>query len=257
MSVKQLERNIRVVASMMDQGAARASSGQRSGGSSTSRRLAMNEAQKLGRSYGEIQLLKQRQGYQIENLNADMAGAKATQLSRLAQLMQGDVDQSRKTIKRTRLSNAILKRQQDSIFKDRATAKRQFNRDSQQNRNKLRGAKNVLKDANRKTNNDNKKMRREMGVVGKGFQVAARQGQRELTGLYISTQAGIDQASMPYRKSIIFDPLEPIAGLPPEKNIPTFNTPQSPINTYANAIMGGAQTALNFSKMTSDGLKFY
>ena len=65
MSIKQLERNIRVVASMMDQGAAKAAAGQRGGGSSTSRRLAMNEAQKLGRQYGEIQTLRQRQGSQI------------------------------------------------------------------------------------------------------------------------------------------------------------------------------------------------
>ena len=257
MSTKQLERNIRVVASMMDQGAARASSGQRGGGSATARRLAMNDAQKLGRSYGEIQMLKQKQGYQIESMNADMAGEKALKLKQLARLMQGDVEQSRKTIKRTRLANAVLKRQQDSIFTDRSIAKREFNRNSQQNRNKLRGQKNVLKDTNRKINQDTKKMRRNMNIVEKGFQVAARQGQRDLTGLYISTQGSIDQASMPYRKSIIFDPLEPIAGLPPEKNIPTFNTPQSPINSYANAILGGVQQGLQYSKMTPDGLKFY
>ena len=100
-------------------------------------------------------------------------------------------------------------------------------------------------------------MQREMAVTKEGFQLAARQGQRDLTGLYIQTQASVDQASMPYRKAIIFDPLEPIAGLPPEKRIPTFNTPESPINSYANAILGGAQTALNFTKMTSTGLKFY
>ena len=44
--------------------------------------------------------------------------------------------------------------------------------------------------------------------------------------------------------SIIFDPLEPIVeGLPPEKRIRHSLTPQSPINSYANAIMGGVQTA--------------
>ena len=98
---------------------------------------------------------------------------------------------------------------------------------------------------------------RELEIATQGFEIAARQGQRELTGLYINTQAQIDQASMPYRDAIIFDPLEPIEGLPPEKRIPSFSQPKSPINSYANAILGGVNTALSFSKMTSDGLKFY
>lgn len=257
MSTKQLERNIRVVASMMDQGAAKASAGQRGGGSSTSRRLAMNEAQKLGRTYGEIQLLKQRQGYQIETMNADMTGRKALQLKQMAKAMQSDVKQSQFTIAQTKKANDILQRQQNSIFKDRGITRKEFKSAAGQNRNRLRAIDDRLGQEKRQINESRRKMQREMAVTKEGFQLAARQGQRDLTGLYIQTQASVDQASMPYRKAIIFDPLEPIAGLPPEKRIPTFNTPESPINSYANAILGGAQTALNFTKMTSTGLKFY
>ena len=257
MGLKQLERNIRVVASMMDQGAARASAGQRGGGSSSSRRLAMNEAQKLGRTYGEIQLLRQKQGYQIEAMNASMTGEKALKLKQTAQAMRNDVRQSKSTISQTKSANKILQRQQKSIFKDRGILRKEMMSKSKQNRLKVKGLDNKLMDTKRQINDGVRRMQREMAITTEGFQLAARQGQRDLTGLYIQTQASIDQASMPYRKSIIFDPLEPIAGLPPEKRIPTFNTPESPINSYANAIMGGAQTALNFSQMTSNGLKFY
>ena len=257
MSTKQLERNIRVVASMMDQGAAKASAGQRGGGSSTSRRLAMNEAQKLGRSYAEIQLLKQRQGYQIEAMNADMTGEKALKLKQMAKAMQGDVQQSKLTIQQTKNSNEILKRQQKSIFRDRSILKREFKYATRQNQNRIQSFSDRLQAEKRDINDGIRKMERDMAITKEGFQLAARQGQRELTGLYIQTQASIDQASMPYRQSIIFDPLEPIAGLPPEERIPTFNTPESPINSYANAIIGGAQDVLRASQMTSSGLKFY
>ena len=257
MGVKQLERNIRVVASMMDQGAAKATAGQRGGGSSTARRLAMNSAQELGRTYGEIQMLKQRQGHRVETMNADMRGEKAAGLSRLAEIMQNDVNQSKSTIAQTKSTNKILERQQESIFSERAQAVTEFGLNSKGNRNKIQGLNDMLSQTMRKVNLDYNKMNMDMAITKEGFQLAARQGQRDLTGLFIQTQASIDGASMPYRKSIIFDPLEPIAGLPPEKRIPTFNTPESPVNTYANAIMGGAQTALSFSKMTSTGLKFY
>ena len=256
MSVKQLERNIRVVASMMDQGSAR-STASRSGGSSTSRRLAMNEAQKLGRTYGEIQLLKQKQGYQTQLMNSEMQGEKATQLSRLAEAMQNDVNQSKSVISQTKNQNKILQRQQESIFEKRKEGLSAFTQGGLQLQNRLSASGEALGNAKREVLMNARKGMRDLEIETQSFPIGARQGQRELTGLYINTDAQIDSASMPYREAIIFDPLEPIAGLPPQKRIPTFSRPESPINSYANAIMGGAQTALSFSTMTSDGLKFY
>ena len=186
-----------------------------------------------------------------------MTGEKALKLKQMAKAMQGDVQQSKLTIQQTKNSNKILKRQQESIFKDRSILKREFKYATRQNQNRIQAFNDRLQAEKREINDGIRKMDREMAITKEGFQLAARQGQRELTGLYIQTQASIDQASMPYRQSIIFDPLEPIAGLPPEERIPTFNTPESPINSYANAIIGGAQDALQFSKMTSTGLKFY
>ena len=257
MSIKQLERNIRVVASMMDQGAAKAAAGQRGGGSSTSRRLAMNEAQKLGRQYGEIQTLRQRQGSQLSQMNADMAGPQATKLARLAESMQNDVTQSRSLIKQTKSTNKMLKRQQESIFSQRKEGIRAFSQNSRLRQFQLRKSNDDLKAAAKNNMIEYRKAKQDFKITKQGFRIASRQGQRELTGLYLQTDAMLDQASMPYRDAIIFDPLEPIEGLPPEKRIPSFSQPQSPINSYANAIMGGVQTAMNFSTMTSDGLKFY
>ena len=256
MSIKQLERNIRVVASMMDQGAARATAG-RTGGSSTSRRLAMNEAQKLGRTYGEIQLLKQQQGYQMQLMNSEMQGEQATQLTRLAQAMQNDVDQSKSVVRQTRSQNKILQRRQESIFAKRDENISAFKQGNLLLQNQLSASGEALGNAKRQVLMNARKGMRDLEIETQSFPIGARQGQRELTGLYINTDAQIDQASQAYRDAIIFDPLEPIEGLPPEKRIPSFSRPESPINSYANAIMGGVQTALNFSTMTSDGLKFY
>ena len=256
MKSKQLERNIRVVANMMDQGAARSGS-QRTGGSSSSRRLAMNEAQKLGRSYGEIQMLKEKQNLQMANMNADMQGTQAMKLGRLAVSMQNDVVQARSLIKQTKGANKILAQRQKSIFSKRREGMKDFKTTARLGITAMRKSSDDLANSRHSVLNATRKGMRDFNITQEGFQIAARQGQREATGLYLQTNATIDQASMPYRSAIIFDPLEPIEGIPPEKSVPSFNFVENPINSYANAIMGGAQDALDRSRMTSEGLKFY
>lgn len=257
MSMTKLKRNIQIVASMMDQGSIKARASQRGGGSSSARRLAMNEAQKLGRTYAEISNLRQKQGYQTELMNAEMAGPKAIELSRLANAMQADVNQQNSLIRQSVSTKTIAQRQMDSIFAKRTENMKVFDAQGKLIQNKLeRQGEELGWDRDALMQRVWKGMR-DLEIETQGFEIAARQGQRELTGLYINTQSQIDQVSMPYRDAIIFDPLEPIEGLPPEKRIPSFSQPESPINSYANAIMGGVNTALSFSKMTSDGLKFY
>ena len=257
MSMKKLERNIRVVASMMDQGAARAGASTRGGGSSSARRLAMNDAQKLGRTYAEISSLRQKQGYQMELMNSEMTGPKAIELGRLANAMQSDLKQMRSLVRQSKSTRAISQRQMDSIFAKRAENIAVSDLNSKLLFNKLERQGEELGAERTAVMQRTWKAIRDLEIETQGFEIGARQGQRELTGLYINSQAQIEQASMPYRDAIIFDPLEPIEGLPPEKRIPSFSKPESPINSYANAILGGVQTALSFSQMTSDGLKFY
>ena len=190
-------------------------------------------------------------------MNSEMQGEQATQLTRLAQAMQSDVDQSRSVVRQTRSQNKILQRRQESIFAKRDENISAFKQGNLLLQNQLSASGEALGNAKRQVLMNARKGMRDLEIETQSFPIGARQGQRELTGLYINTDAQIDQASQAYRDAIIFDPLEPIEGLPPEKRIPSFSRPASPINSYANAIMGGVQTALNFSTMTSDGLKFY
>ena len=86
-----------------------------------------------------------------------------------------------------------------------------------------------------------------------GFELARRQGEREYTALTTSTLNEIKGAATPYREAIIFDPLEPIAGLKPEKGIYTPVAKPSYSNILAQSFISGAQGALGMSYTNSSG----
>ena len=89
------------------------------------------------------------------------------------------------------------------------------------------------------------------------FALANRQGGRELESLYIGTEARINEASMPFRDSIIFDPIAPIAGLAPEYYAPTKVYEPSGLDIALGTIQGGVQGALSMSyKKEGGGLGF-
>ena len=91
-----------------------------------------------------------------------------------------------------------------------------------------------------------------------GFELANRQGQRELESLYIQTQSTIDQASQPFRESIYFDPLEPIKGLKPTYEAPTKVYEPSGLDVGLNALGAGIGGAMNFSyQKPGGGLGFF
>lgn len=77
-----------------------------------------------------------------------------------------------------------------------------------------------------------------------GYGLAARQGQRELDSLFLRTQGQLDEASMPYRESIIFDPQKPLPGLYPVVAQPTYEKPQSTGSVIANALTAGVSGAM-------------
>ena len=90
------------------------------------------------------------------------------------------------------------------------------------------------------------------------FDLAKRQGEREMESLYIGTQGRIDEASMPYRDAIIFDPLEPIAGLKPDYYAPTKIYEPSGLDIALGAVQGGVQGAMQFSyQKEGGGLGFF
>lgn len=83
-----------------------------------------------------------------------------------------------------------------------------------------------------------------------GFALAGRQGAREMKALQIQTQSVIDEASMPYRKAIIFDPIRPIKGLRPEYLAPTKVYEPSTVGMIGNSILSGAQGAISLGTYT-------
>ena len=124
--------------------------------------------------------------------------------------------------------------------------------------NQLVGEKRGLRAAKRKIDQSYGQAKRQTKkLLLPSFDIAKRQGVREMSGLYLQTDAAIEQASTPFRESIIFDPIAPIRGLRPEKLTPTTTPVQSPMSQYGNALIAGVDQALKFSEMTSTGLKFY
>ena len=90
------------------------------------------------------------------------------------------------------------------------------------------------------------------------FDLAKRQGEREMESLYIGTEGRIDEASMPFRESIIFDPLEPIAGLRPEYYAPTKVYEPTGLDIALGTVQGGVQGAMQFSyQKEGGGLGFF
>jgi len=173
----------------------------RSGGSGTADRLAMNVAQKLGQTWGQMQLQSQSRSARLGLMNTAMRGETATQLGRMALQMQ---DQAEK-IKYTNSRYAADTGYETSVFRD---------------------------------------------LTIPSFDLAGRQGAREMKSLQIQTQGVINEASMPYRKAIIFDPIRPIKGLKPEYMAPTKVYEPSTAGIIGNSILSGVQGAINLGTFT-------
>ena len=96
-----------------------------------------------------------------------------------------------------------------------------------------------------------------------GFELAKRQGLREMDALAIRTQAEMDNASMPFRKSITFEPQRALPGFKPmaEQYRPqlvneNMKGPSSG-DVIMGAVMGGVSGALQGATTNKNGdLKF-
>lgn len=193
-----LERDIQNVAAVVGAATTRAVASQRQGGSSSSQRLALNDIQKLGRTYGLLENRNRSRQARIGLLNGAMQGERATELGRYALASQNNAE---------RMKYASGKANRESAY----------NLD-------------VFKD-----------------LTMPSFDLAKRQGEREIESLYIQTEARIDEASQPFRESIWFDPLEPIAGLRPEYMAPTKVYEPSGLDIGLNALGAGINGAMSAS----------
>ena len=86
-----------------------------------------------------------------------------------------------------------------------------------------------------------------------GFELARRQGEREYAALVNNTYNEVEAAATPYRKAIIFDPLEPIAGLQPKKGLYTKLEGPSMGQTIGRAFISGVQGAMSQSYTNQQG----
>ena len=193
-----LERDIQNVAAVVGAASTRAVASQRQGASSSSQRLAMNDIQALGRTYGLLENRNRNRQARIGLLNGAMQGERATELGRYALASQNNAE---------RMKYASGKANRESAY----------NLD-------------VFKD-----------------LTMPSFDLAKRQGEREIESLYIQTEARIDEASQPFRESIWFDPLEPIAGLKPEYMAPTKVYEPSGLDIGLNALGAGINGAMSAS----------
>ena len=85
------------------------------------------------------------------------------------------------------------------------------------------------------------------------FDLAARQGEREYQALLQNTMNTIQGASTPYQDAILIDPLEPIAGLEPQKGMMTPVAKPSWGSILAGSFLQGAQGALGMSYTNASG----
>lgn len=204
-----LERDIANVAAVVGASSTRAAASQRQGSGSSSRRLALNQIQELGRTYGLMENRNRNRQARVGLLNSSMQGERANQLARFALDSQDNTNR--------------MKYVSDKYARDAG-----YNLD-------------VFKD-----------------LTMPSFDLANKQGKRELESLYIQTQGRIDEASQPFRESIWFDPLEPIAGLKPEYLAPTKIYEPSGLDIGLNALGAGINGAMSASyTKPGGGLGFF
>ena len=86
-----------------------------------------------------------------------------------------------------------------------------------------------------------------------GYKLAARQGQRELDSLFLRTQGQLDEASIPYRENIIFDPQKPLPGMMANIEAPTYASAESAGSVIGGAVIAGVNGALKGTFKKGDG----
>jgi len=263
-----LQSDIQFAASLTDRGRAKASGLGRGVSASTARSLQMNIAKELGRSFGELKIRQQQRNNSLATMNATMQGETAKGLARFAldssqalkQLASSNFnvktraknltgEYGERTLGEFALDNNYLSQQerlaqagfqsrgeniinQEKIAQGRFAASARFFGQQEklaQEQFKVSGA--------YRTNQFEK-------LTVPSFELAGRQGQRELDSLFVRTQGQLDEASMPFRESIIFDPQKPLPGMYTDVKAPTYAQGPSLGSTIGGAVVAGVNGAL-------------
>ena len=201
----------------------------RQGGSNSAKRQGLQAMQALGRTYGEMMLVQKDKRRNLSNYNSQLVGETASDLAIISSQMEATAQK----IKHTSSNNAIEQKGYELMqlgFGDQTQAS--------QAKFKL-GTRNSLKNFT------------ELTIPS--FALAKASGDRQAEALIRSTMNTIDAEGTPFREDIIFDPLEPIAGLKPEYSKPTERAVPGTGQIWGNALVDGAKTAIGATSTGPDG----
>ena len=226
--VEKFEQDLTMVASMVEEGQTSTRANVRLGGTSTSRQLAMNTAKALGRTYGEMKINQQERNNRVAQQNLRNKGNAmqmfdvALNTARVKNAGQLAVESGQ--IRNDQLQNALSGVQLDAeqIDTDQTFSENVYN-----------------------------------DLTVPGFELANKQGQRELEALNLSAYNDLVTVGMPYRDPILFEPQKALPGLRPYGVGPTMEAKESLGASIGGAVIGAAQGAMKGAyKNSSGGLDF-
>ena len=228
-SLDTMKRDAEYITAIVSDAETRASVTSKQGGSSSSKRVAMQAMQAFGRDYGMMQARQKDMRRNLSNFNEQTNGQTSAQLAQIASQINGEAERIKYTSSANALQQEGLMLQQMGIGSQMNSRQAMFN----------------LKTQNTLDNFNN--------LTIPSFGLAQAQGEREAKALFQNTLNTIKGASTPYRGAIIFDPLVPIAGLKPEYSKPTMQAVPGTGAILGNAFMSGVKGALGQSYTDGSG----
>jgi hypothetical protein len=228
-SMDTLRRDAEYITAIASGAEARARATGRQGGSNNSKRIAVQAMQQFGRTYGEMQQVQQDRRRNLSSFNQKMNGAVSAEFAQIATQMSGEADRIKYTSNENAINNQALMLQQLGIGRQMSSRQAVFNLNTNDSLNKF------------------------SSLTIPSFELAAATGKREQRALLQNTLNTIEGASTPYREAIIFDPLEPIAGLKPKYSAPTKQAVPGTGAIMGNAFMAGVKGAMSQSYTDSSG----
>ena len=232
-SMDTIKRDAAYLAAIAEDAGLSAKASARQGGSNSAKRQGLQAMQALGRTYGEMMLAQKDKRRNLSKYNSQLVGETANDLAILASQMGAEADK----IKYTSSNNAIAQKGYELMQLG-------FGNQMQASQSKFQlGTRNSLKKFT------------ELTIPS--FALAKATGDRQAETLIRNTMSRLDAAGTPFREDIIFDPLEPIAGLKPEYSKPTERAVPGQGTIWSEALMGGAKTAIGLTSTDNSGnLKF-
>lgn len=259
-----LKRDAMYITALVDGADRKASVVARSGGSNSARRAALDSMQQFGRSYALLKAEQADRRRASANYNASMAGEGAKQMAQIATAIAGERDriQYTKDIQGYRNQGFAAATAKAEADREMAQAAINFKTSFGLETGMLNNALGMVQinqqrqDANNVyTLNTNTLLSDFNDLTVPTFDLARKQGERDFNALVNNTINTLKGASTPYREAIIFDPLQPIAGLKPEKALftPVAKPSTSMGSVLASSFIAGAQGAMSMSYTKADG----